>query len=326
MKEKPKTTFSEAVVALQKTDGIYPARFLPTFSDLNPDDLIELQAIWPNVPNQRKVSVMQDLEDLAEADTITNFDEFAKYCLKDPNGGVRELAIRLLWECEDKKLMDVFLSMMSTDPEPDVQAAAASALGSFVYDGEMEEISVTQLDKVVDALLDVYKNSTHSLVRRRALESLGFCSRDEISPLIKSAYQTGNNELKASALFAMGRSADAQYIPVVKSNIQNPNTQLQLEAVRAAGELDIKKVREELLEMVDSGDLDEEVFYAAVWSLSQLGGNGVKAKFEEIMESEIDDDLADFMETAMENLLFNDGMKDFELFDLEADETEEDEI
>lgn len=323
MKEKPKTTFTQALAALKITDGIYPARFLPNFSDLTPDDIMELRGVWPGVPVTRKVSVMQDIEELAEADTLTNFDEFAKFCLKDPEGDVRVLAIRLLWECEDIKLIDTFLDMLHNDPEIQVQGAAASALGSYVYEGELEEISVTLLDKVVDELLNTYKTSPHLQVRRYALESLGFSSREEIDPLILESYKSGNTDLMTSALFAMGRSADARYEPIVKSHIQSDNTGLQLEAVRAAGELEMKSVREELLDMVDSGDLDEEVFYAAIWSLSQIGGDGVKAKFEEILESDIDDDLIDFLETAMENLLFNDGIKDFDLFDLEENSEED---
>lgn len=323
MTEKPKTTITEVVKALLITEKLFPARFLPSFSDLTPEDLVELQTAWSDVPAARKVSVLQDLEDLAEGDTLTNFDELARFCLTDPEPDVRVLAIRLLWECDDRHLADTFLTMMKEDPDPQVQAAAASALGSFIYEGELDELPSTLLNKVVDELLNVYRTSEHIHVRRHALESLGFSSRTEIVPLIEAAYKTTIPDMIASALFAMGRSADGKYHTKVKANIHNPNTSIQLEAVRAAGELDIKEVREDLLEMVDSGDLDEEVFYAAIWSLSQLGGDGVKVKFEEIMESEIDDDLADFMENAMDNLAFNDGIKDFDLFDLDMDEDEE---
>ncbi len=322
MKEQPKTAFIEVLKALPQTDKLFPPRYLPSFSDLTPDDLIDLKMVWPNVPAARKVSVLQDLEELAEADTLTNFDDLARFCLSDPDADVRVLAIRLLWECDDLKLVDVFLDMMHHDPEVQVQAAAASALGSYVYEGELEQISVSILDKIVDALLDTYRTSPHMQVRRHALESLGFSCREEIPPLIEAAYKSGIPDMVASALFAMGRSADGSYHQQVKANLENPNTSIQLEAVRAAGELEMKEVRDDLLEMVDSGDLDEEVFYAAVWSLSQIGGGGVKAKFEEIMDSEIDDDLADFMETAMDNLVFNDGLNDFNLFDLEEDEEE----
>lgn len=322
MTEKTKTAFSEILAALKNTDKNFPPRYLVNFSDITTEDLADFKFAWPQVPPQRKTSFLLDLEELAEADTITNFDEIARVGLNDPEPEVRVLSIRLLWECDDRKLIDVFLKMLRDDPETQVKAAAASALGSYIYEGELDELSVTELDKIVDTLIQTYKTTPLLEVKRRALESLGFSSRDEVTAFILESYKSDQADLRASALFAMGRSADNQFDPFVKKHLRDNNPTIQLEAMRAAGELTIKDSREELLEMVDSGDLDEEVFYAGVWSLSQIGGAGVKAKFEEIMDSEIDDDLADFMETAMDNLAVTDGLADFDLFDLDEEEAE----
>jgi HEAT repeat protein len=325
MTDKPKTPFAEVLTALETTGKLFPARYLPNFSDLTAAELAELKPVWEKLPAARKVSVLQDIEDLAEADTLTNFEELARYCITDSVGDVRVLAIRLLWECDDRGLVDKFIKIMHNDPDAQVRAAAASALGSYVYEGELEELPETLLKKIVDELLGIYRSDQPITVRRHALESLGFSSHEDVPELIQSAYKSGTPDMMASALFAMGRSADQKYAKPIKTNLHNPNSSIQLEAVRAAGELDLKEVREDLLEMVDSGDLDEEVFYAAIWSLSQIGGNGVKAMFDEIMESEIDDDLADFMENAIDNLAFNDGIADFNLFDLDEEMGEEEE-
>ncbi len=59
--------------------------------------------------------------------------------LKDPLSPVRELGIRLLWECEDHSLVKVFLNLLTNDPDLQVQASAASALGRFIYLGELDE-------------------------------------------------------------------------------------------------------------------------------------------------------------------------------------------
>jgi HEAT repeat protein len=325
MTEKPKTTFAEVLTALQNTSKLFPARYLPVFSDISPEDLSELKKVWNSVPAERRTSVLRDLEELAEADTLTNFDDLARFAMTDSEPEVRVLGIRLLWECDDRSLADTFIRMMHQDPDPIVQAAAATALGSYVYEGELEELPEALLNRMADELTEVYRNSTNLQVKRHALESLGFSSREIVNDFIIEAYQSTNNDMIASALFAMGRSADNRYEKQVISKLHHPATEIQLEAVRAAGELDLKAVREDLLEMVDSGDLDEEVFYAAIWSLSQIGGNGVKAKFDEVMESEIDDDLADFMETAMDNLAFNDGLADFDLFEIDGEGAEEEE-
>jgi HEAT repeat protein len=154
-------------------------------------------------------------------------------------------------------------------------------------------------------------------LKRHALESLGFSSREIVQDYINEMYHSNKVEEVASALFAMGRSADNRYRKIVITNLHNPSMLIQLEAIRAAGELDIKDVREDLLEFLDDTELDEEVYYATIWALSQIGGPGVKDKFDEIMDSEIDDELADFVENAMDNLAFNDGLSDFDLLDLD---------
>ncbi len=320
MTEPIKTSFHDVLNALQDHGKLFPAKYLPSFSDLSPEEIGALGQVWPAIIEERKVSLLSDLENLAEADTLTNFEALARFALSDNSGDVRVLAIRLLWECESRDLIDRFIQMMHSDPEAQVQAAAASALGSFVYEGELEELPAKILDRIVDNLLDVYHSTPQNLVKRHALESLGFSSRESVEKLIREMYRSDKVEEVASALFAMGRSADDRYEKNIIAHIHNPSTLIQLEAVRAAGELDIKSVREDLLDLLEDSGLDEEVQYAVIWSLSQLGGPGIKDKFEELMDSEIDDDLADFLENAMDNLAFNDGLADFDLLDLEENQ------
>ncbi len=67
----------------------------------------QLKKSWPEVSTRRKHTLLEDLEDLAEADTLTSFDDLARTLLDDPDPEVRTRAIRLLWECEDVKLIPV---------------------------------------------------------------------------------------------------------------------------------------------------------------------------------------------------------------------------
>lgn len=312
--------FSEALKALQNTQNLFPAKFLAAFSDLAKDEIEELRKVWPSVTTQRKLSVLEDIEELAEADSLTNYEELGRFCLGDAEAEVRALGIRLLWYVDDNSLADTFIAMLQKDTSPLVRATAASALGNYVYEGEIEEVPQDVLNKCVAALLAAHSSTEPLQVRRATLEALGFSSHSDVPKLIDAAYTACIPDMKASALFAMGRSADQAYAGKVRANIHSENTTIQLEAVRAAGELEMKDQRETLLEMVDSGELDEEVFYAAIWSLSQIGGQGVQAKFDEIMDSEIDDELAVFMENAIDNLAFNDGLADFDLFNIDEDE------
>ncbi len=323
MNSSDTTVFSDVIRALLDHEHMFPARYLVNFSDLNQSDFVSLTNIWNDIPVQRRINLLSDLENLAESDSLTNFDNIARYALDDTDPNVRVLAIRLLWECDDLALAERFITMMQSDPDLQVQAAAASALGSYIYEGELEEIPQSVFDRIVDAVIEVYLSTPHSEVKRRALESLGFSSRDVVTDYIMQMYNSRRIEDLASALFAMGRSADDQYKTKVLPHIDHSSPLVQLEAVRAAGELELRESREDLMEMLDSSDLDEEVYYATLWSLSQLGGSGVKDKFEEIMDSDIDDDLADFLENAMDNLAFNDGLTNFDLFDVEEGESAE---
>ncbi len=324
MPEK-KIIFADVLTSLEDMSKIFPARYLREFSNLSESRLADLKKCWTKIQDERKIQVFQDLEDLAEADTLMDFDVLARFGLNDTLAAIRTLSIRLLWECEALDLVNTYLDITHKDSDPEVQATAASALGSYIYRGELEEFSANLLKKIVEELLNTHATSPHQVVKRHALEALGYSSDERIPELIEKAFRSEDFRFTASALYAMGRSADNRWDKYVLANLESSHVDVQLEAIRAAGELDLKKSRTKLLQLVDSGDLDEEVFYAAIWSLSQIGGDGVKAIFEEILESDIDDDLIDHLEKSMDNLAFNEGLADFELFDLEEETDEEEE-
>jgi HEAT repeat protein len=162
-------------------------------------------------------------------------------------------------------------------------------------------------------------------VRRRALESLGFSSREEITPLIEQAFQERHPDWVASALFAMGRSLDSRkWADAILSKLDVHNEQIRLEAVRAAGVLELKKARRPLLELVADPDLDQpDLRSAAIWSLSQIGGKGVEAMFNSLLEHSEDDEEIELLETALENLEFTDNFPALELLDYQIEEGED---
>ncbi len=126
--------------------------------------------------------------------------------------------------------------MLNNDPDPQVQAAAANALGKFIFLGEMDELTEKQQLEIENNLNAVFNSKSNFLVRRRALESLGYSSSTGINDLIRKAYSETNKSMVASALFAMGRSANNLWSDTVMSNLHSSNVDIQLEAVRAAGE------------------------------------------------------------------------------------------
>jgi HEAT repeat protein len=258
---------------------------------------------------------------LAETDTLTSFDDLARALLTDPDPQVRLIAMRLLWECEDTRLAPVYLEMMEQDEDPAVRAGAATALGLYVYLGELEQIPARLHHELEDALIEAVASQADTLVRRRALESLGASSRDEIPPLIEAAYREKNPDWKVSALYAMGRSADDRWDKQVLANLLNPDEDIRVEAIRAAGELGLKAARHILLdEIADEEDLESR--RELVWALSKIGGEGVRDRFDELLEAEEDDEEAEFLEEAMDNLAFNEDSGLFNILEIEPDDEE----
>ncbi len=308
--------FQTVVDALLDNGTPFPARFLHRFSDIMPSDLTILLKAWPQITNKRKHTLLEDLEELAESDTLTNFDDMARPLLKDSDPQVRIRAIRLLWENEDIKLVPIFLKILSEDDDPEVRAAAANALGLFVYLGELEKIPEELHHQIEDNLLEAATSSKDILVRRRALESLGYSGRNEVIPLIEAAYQDKNPDWVVSALFAMGRSSDERWKKQVLSKLHAPDEDIRSEAIHAAGELELTSARSILLDMLEDEE-DLEIRRELIWALTKIGGEGVRNRLEEILEAEEDDEEADFIEEAMDNLSFTEDMAQFDLFDLD---------
>ncbi len=315
--------FDEILSALLDDSRPFPPVFLHRFSDLNPTDLTKLKTIWSQIPTQRRISLMEDLEELAEMDTLVSFDDLSVFALDDEEPRVRSAALRALWEADNEKLVPKLITMMEDDPDEMVRATAASALGKYVYLGELEEISSKTLRRVEDRLLSVAQSSELPLIRRRAIEALGYSSRPEVKPLILTAYNNADPEWLCTALFAMGRSASEEYIPAVIEQLDHPDPEVQFEAVRAAGELSAGDAREILLDMLQSGIEDDELRMAVIWSLSQIGGEHVRDILEDLMDQTEDEEEADFLQDALDNLFLTEGLASFEMFDFQPQDEDD---
>lgn len=315
--QKKQVLFKQVIASLLDNTQPFPPSMLHQFSDLNPADLAALKQAWPQVKPERKVSLLEDLEMIAESDTLVNVDELSEFALTDPEPTVRIIATRLLWETANPKLINIFLDMMEKDSDEVVRASAATALGQFVYQGEVEEISELMLKKIVEKLLSVVKGADKPIVRRRALESLGYSMNDQIPVLLRKSIAMKEPEWKASALFAMGRSLNPVWKPEIARFLSDPDPLVQLEAVRAAGNLEFHEASEVLMEMLEEEEIDDEIRLAVIWSLSQIGGDGVRHRLEELLDEVEDDEEADLIEEALDNLSFTEMGGDLSLFEVD---------
>ncbi len=316
--------FNEIKDALLNNEAPFPTKMIYFFSDISSRDLAQLKEVWPEVLLQRRRGLLEDMETMAEGDTLLFFDPVAIMALEDADPVARSTAIRLLWQSEEEKIAPMLLRLLQEDPESIVRAAAATALGIFVYLGELEEISKETYKEILDSLIQTHLGSDEVLVRRRALEALGYASHPEVPNLIQVAYDTNDEDWLQTALFAMGRSYDRKrWGKSVLEMFEHPDSVVRYEAIRAAGELEMSAAREVLFDMLEEGTDDDDIFFAAIWALSKIGGKGVRSLIEANLEETEDPEEIQLLEEALENLDFTEQVNSFDLLVVDEDDQED---
>jgi HEAT repeat protein len=248
-------------------------------SNLNPEDAARLAQAGPGLAVDVRRWVISRLVELAEADFEMNFSAVFRLGLEDEDAEVRTSAIEGLWEDEDVDLVPLLIARLRGDEHIAARAAAATSLGRFILLGELEKIRPTPFVLAYEALLAACQNAgEHTDVRRRALESLAYVSNDIVNQLIREAYSATEENVRVSAVFAMGRNADTCWENQVRQELFRPSPELRYEAARACGELQLREAVPELEDLTD--DADPEVQEAALWALGQIGGDKARQILE----------------------------------------------
>ena len=315
--------FEAIKAALLNNDAPFPAAMIYFFSDIAVEDLGLLERVWPQVWIERRRGLLEDMETLSEGDTLLFFDSVAVMCLEDEDPVARATAIRLLWQSDNADLVPLLLKRLREDPEAIVRSAAATALGVFVELGELDKIKSVTYQQILESLIKAHLDARDTRVRQRALESLGYASHPDIPDFIRRAFDSNDEEWLQSALIAMGRSCDSRWTKDVLGMFGHPDAIVRSEAIRAAGELEVEQAREPILELLEEGTDDEDIYYAAIWSLSKIGGEGVREAIEFALEDTEDLDEIQFLEEALENLDFTEQVNLFDLMNIDEDDMDD---
>jgi HEAT repeat protein len=313
-----KRSFDQLLKQLSDDSQPFPSDRLSELSDLDEKQLERLQTYWSCFSSQRKRTLLEDLGQQARHRFELTFDAINRLALTDSDSQVRRLSIQNLWECEEPDLVSHFMTALCDDPSSSVRSAAATALGLFVWLGEIEQLAEDLLHQLEEGLIKAQADDESPDVRRFALESLGFSSRPEVPPLIKQAYEAKDEALLQSALFAMGRSASEEWEPYVLPELTNASPKIRLEAAKAAGELGLQEALDPLIELLD--DVNDDVRDTAIWSLGQIGGEDASDALLILLESVEDEELVEYIEKALDHLAFVDGTRDFLLIDFDEPE------
>jgi HEAT repeat protein len=290
-------------------------------SDLGMADVSRLASAWPAMAAQRRRQIMRMLVDISESNFEVDFVPVARMALADEDAEVRIAAIEGLWESEDAELVPHLLQLLTSDPDRSVRAAAAAGLAPFILLEELGKLRPLSETRAEEALIAAVDTTDEDLdVRRRAVESLGYSGHERVPEIIERAYYDDNEKMRASAVFAMGRSADARWLPRVLDELASASPEMRYEAARAAGELEARQAVPALVEMIE--DPDREVQEAAIWALGEIGGSQAQSALEAILE-EGDDLLHDAAEEALDTLTMMHGIVEFPLFAFEDNDEDD---
>ena len=300
-----------------------PQNHLQYYSDLDPKSLRLFMDVWPSVKPNRKLLLLNELLQHLDSDNLVSSEDIGRALLDDEDGEVRALAIGLLAESNDPKLASKLIDIFLTDTELAPRIEAAQLLGEFVLLGELEELNPELKTKIEDALISVIRGEENPALRKRALESLGYSSREEMVNIIESAFQRADPTWVASALHAMGLSHDDRWNDDVVSKLLDEDPRIRFAAAEAAGELNIEAAAPIMLQMLEDEEEDDDVISATIWSLSQIGGEDARIYIVNLIENTEDEDLVAFLEDALENLDFNEELDKFDLLSLDEDDLED---
>lgn len=299
--------FDTLLQALKDTEQMFPPAWLHRLSDLSAEEAQALAAVWPTLDPARRRALVEDMHYLLDASLQLSFKEVGLIALRDEDPYIRHKAIELLWFEEDPRILPLMLERLREDPEAQVRATAAAALGDDVYLGEIEELDEASYRAVVEALLEVLRDE-HEVpsVRYRALEAVSFSSlTPEVTQWIERIYrdslETGDEEGLRAALFAMGRSGAPRWVPYVTLYLHHRDPRIRAEAATAAGRLEMTRAISDLLHLLE--DVHKDVRMAAAWALSELGGanEGVARALRKALRRAEDEEEAQIIAEALDN-------------------------
>lgn len=325
-------SIEQVIETLVNSKKRFSSKYLYRLSDLEAKDLELIASSWRDIPLNRRQALMGDIVRLSNNNLRLSYEEIAHLAIKDEDAHIRVLAVRCLQDYEKKDLANQFLILLEEDESEEVRGASAVALGKYVYLGELEEIPLSLQREIEDRLIAKVNSQDATTVKRYSLEALGYSSRDEVQSLIETAYYSGNDDWLSSALCAMGASANEKWHKLVEAMFDHDNPEVRREAIRAAGELEHKGSVELLLKLLE--DPDRDIRIATTWSLSQIGGEGVREALEQLANDLVDEESVDTEELdhvfdALDNLDFTEEASLFDIFDLseivdlDADDEEE---
>lgn len=148
---------------------------------------------------------LRGVNQLRQIDQAIAF-ELIQPLVKDSQVRVRYAAVSQLDTLGGQDLITTYTLLrerLLEDPEPDVQAAAADALGAL------------QMQEAFPDLEQLYRQSNEWLVKFSIIATLGELGDARAFPLLEEAIISPNELIKMAAIGSFGELGDAQAVPLL---------------------------------------------------------------------------------------------------------------
>ena len=274
----------ETITALDDTNTPLLNSSLAELSNLSPAEMGLFERVWAQIEPRRRHQIVYRLVELARDNVEFNFVIIFKACLKDDNADVRGEAIEGLWENEETSLIEPLVDLLEQDSSDEVQATAAIALGKFGMLAEHQKLRPHYKDRLAEVLLAAIGDETKPIeVRRRALESAAPLSLPEVKEAIIATYQSNNESLRVSAIYAMGKNCDSSWLSILLEELNNVEAELRYEAVGACGELEEEEAVPYIIELINDPYIDVQL--AAIQTLGKIGSAEAKDCLKQCLDN-----------------------------------------
>jgi HEAT repeat protein len=313
--EPEEISIQQFIEALSDESTILSDKLIEKLSYIPSTELKLVAITWESISAKRKLIIMQQMEELASLDILLSFEAFSIYLFDDSMEEVRRIALRILWDSENTKLIPKLLSILSDDPAIGPRGEAATVLAQFMFLGEVGKITEDLFNELENTLFSLLEDeSQDDFIRQRCLETLGYSSKPEISKIIETMYfQNDDDDWLSSALLAMGRQGKEEWSELIIDKLEHSNSIVRIEAIKAAGELALPGADIILFDLIQ--DPEKDIRLATAWSLSEIGGKESRIAIENMLAFSDDDDETELIEQALENLNFNAELNEFNLLD-----------
>jgi len=230
--------------------------------------------------------------------------------LRDPQAddADRLMAAELAGDCVvvNDELATALLAIVGDSSQVEgLRAMAAIALGPALEHADVDEfddpddtlISEVMFRRIKDSLRSMYADSgVPKLVRRRILETSVRAMQEWHEAAIRSAYYSGDEEWKLTAVFGMQYVSgfDEQILEALDSD----NPEIEYVAVVAAGSGEIKAALPPVKALLDSPDTGKPLLVAAIEAASYIAPEDTPMLLARLADSD-DEDISDAAHEAL---------------------------